>query len=72
MTKKGGSLRAALERVKKWGVGATIGRPQILLCKIRRRKAKKQYYSLQKIRKTLFFGGRAMLAPTFILKNRVL
>ena len=28
--------------------------------------------SLQIIRKTLFFGGRAMLAPTFILKKRVL
>ena len=53
-------------------VGATIGRPQILQRKICRRKAKNRAIYIQKIRKTLFFGGRALLAPTFILKNRLL
>jgi hypothetical protein len=44
-------------------VGASIARPQILLRKIYRRKAKSVHYPF-KIRNSLNFGGRAMLAPT--------
>jgi hypothetical protein len=32
--------------------------------KIHRRKAKNKVIFLRKIRKTLFFGGRSMIAPT--------
>jgi hypothetical protein len=45
-------------------VGAINDRPQILHSKICRRKAKNMVIFLRKIRKTLFFGGRSMIAPT--------
>ena len=53
-------------------VGATIGRPLILLKQNQSPQGERQVIFLRKIRKTTFFGGRAMLAPTRGQENKVL
>ena len=57
--------KAGISACRKRCVGATRGRPRILLSKIHRCKAKNTVIFLWKTRKTKFFGGRPRVAPTF-------
>jgi hypothetical protein len=56
---------------EKVSVGAITDRPWILQSKIHRRKAKTKDILLREIRKTLFFGGRSVIAPTSSKDNMV-
>ena len=49
---------------KKAPVGATLGRPWILLWQNPSPQGENTVILLRKIRKTTFFGGRSMIAPT--------
>ena len=53
------------QRAEKVVVGAIIDRPQILLKQNLSPQGENCVIFLRKIRKTLFFGGRSMIAPTF-------
>ena len=56
---------ASSQCVEKVVVGAIIDRPQILLKQNLSPQGENRVMFLRKIRKTLFFGGRSMIAPTF-------
>ena len=58
--RKGGSYC-----VEKVTVGAIIDRPWILLKQNPSPQGENKAISLREIRKTAFFGGRSMIAPTF-------
>ncbi|MBR7179092.1 MAG: hypothetical protein IKD27_06225, partial [Oscillospiraceae bacterium] len=60
------------ELVKKVPVGATTGRPLILLRQNQSPQGEKTVFSLREIRKSRIFGGRAMLAPTLSIEIQVL
>ena len=55
----------------KSSVGAIIDRPWILLKQNPSPQGENRLIFLRKIRKTLFFGGRSMIAPTSPKENRV-
>jgi hypothetical protein len=59
------------QRVEKVIVGAIIDRPQILLKQNLSPQGENRVIFLRKIRKTSFFGGRSMIAPTFSEENMV-
>ena len=64
-------MAGLLSLSKKPVVGATIGRPQILLQQNLSPQGETTLISIGKIRKSPIFGGRAMLAPTFSDRNGV-
>jgi hypothetical protein len=53
-----------LQCVEKVVVGAIIDRPQILLKQNLSPQGENRVIFLRKIRKTFFFGGQSMIAPT--------
>ena len=56
---------------RKSSVGAIIDRPWILLKQNPSPQGENRLIFLRKIRKTMFFGGRSMIAPTSSKENRV-
>ena len=71
--KRGRAVSAArpFSLPKKLIVGATIGRPQIFLQKNLSPQGENTVVSLRIIRKSPIFGGRAMLAPTVLVRTEV-
>ena len=56
---------------EKCSVGAIIDRPQILLKQNLSPQGENLVISLREIRKTTFFGGRSVIAPTGVCENEV-
>jgi hypothetical protein len=64
-------IRAAFQCVEKVPVGAITDRPWILRKQNPSPQGENKAISLREIRKTAFFGGRSMIAPTFSKENMV-
>jgi hypothetical protein len=63
--------KGRLQRVKKVPVGAITDRPWILLTQNPSPQGENKAISLREIRKTAFFSGRSMIAPTLSKENMV-
>jgi hypothetical protein len=64
-------LSSGAQYAKKEPVGAITDRPWILLPQNPSPKGENKVIFLRKIRKTAFFGGRSLIAPTFSEENMV-